>query len=334
MLDVVSFINPRLSSKNVGDIFIDDSVKRILKYDRENSVEIDPRKPITLEHIEAINRTKAAIIVGTCLWYRSLPKPSRWHFNMDLLRQIKVPIIPMGVGTQRHFDADNAFDPGTLEQIKHIHSSCEVASARDIRTIEVLHESGIRNVALTGCPTLFRSLKKEWKLCRSESNHITVTVRKGQRHNVKTLLKLLEKKGCRVTIAAQGAGDCFLNYSIPFFQKKTQTLYEYALDPYLKLVDECAGAIGWRLHGNMIYLAAGKPAMLLSNSSRGQSFCDTFRLPTLRSPDYETLPVAQIAEIIERFFDDSTFAALPGKYAEMRGQMVHFLDRNGLQHNL
>ena len=56
---------------------------------------------------------------------------------------IKVPIIPLGVGTTRHSDDDNDFEPETLAQIRQIHESCAVGSARDVRTAEVLERAGV-----------------------------------------------------------------------------------------------------------------------------------------------------------------------------------------------
>ena len=45
---VLAFINPKLSTRNVGDLFIEDAVKRILSYDAAESIDIDPRQPITV----------------------------------------------------------------------------------------------------------------------------------------------------------------------------------------------------------------------------------------------------------------------------------------------
>ena len=81
--------------------------------------------------------------------------------------------------------------------------------------------------------------------------------------------------------------------------------------PYLDLVDQAVGAIGWRLHGNMIHLAHGNPAILFSNCSRGESFCETFGLPRVPSPDHVELPDAKIAEMVDRLLDPATFAELP-----------------------
>ena len=45
----IAFINPSLTTSNVGDLFIADSMKRILRYDPASSCDIDPRRPITAE---------------------------------------------------------------------------------------------------------------------------------------------------------------------------------------------------------------------------------------------------------------------------------------------
>ena len=55
MARVVAFINPRLSTSNVGDVFIEDGVKRLLCYDPDASFDIDPRQPILSTDIDRIN---------------------------------------------------------------------------------------------------------------------------------------------------------------------------------------------------------------------------------------------------------------------------------------
>jgi len=335
MTRALAFINPCLSTRNVGDLFIEDSVKRILDFDRRRSIDIDPRKPIARGDIERINETDAAVIVGTNLWYRRLPKPGRWQFSLGDLRRIRVPIIPLGVGTTRHAGEDNGFEPETLAQIRLIHERCAVASARDQRTVEALREAGIANVFMTGCPTLYRSLSPVWRLRPGrEGGQVTVTVRKGQAGNVRRLIALLRRRGLRPIVAAQQSGDNFLRSWLPSLRRPAETLYEYRLDPYLELVDRSIGAIGWRLHGNMLHLAHGNPVAMFANCSRAQSFCESFSLPFVSSPDHARLSRRKVEEHLERLLDPATFAAFPARYAEHRARMAEFLDANGLPHHL
>ncbi len=330
----IAFINPAVSTENVGDLFIVDSLKKILVYDEHASVDVDPRKPITQREIDQINAADCAVITGTNLWYRRMAKPGRWTFTIEQLRQIKVPIIPWGVGTTRHAGEDNGFEPETLEQIKHIHESCRMGSARDWRTVEALRDAGITNVAMTGCPTLFRSLNPSWELKRKESKQIVITVRKGQRHNVRALIRLARERGLEPIIAAQQDPDRFLSYSIPFIQRAVPTLYRYDIRPYRRLVDESLGAIGWRLHGNMFHLAHGNPAVLFSNCSRSESFCESFGLPVVRCEDGEDLSDETLASMLDKLIDPATFALLPERYAQFRAAMAKFLEDNELEHRL
>ncbi|MBI4600442.1 MAG: polysaccharide pyruvyl transferase family protein [Planctomycetes bacterium] len=334
MARAIAFINPRLTTKNVGDIFIEDSAKRILVYDRARSVDIDPRMPVTAAEIDRINACDRAVIVGTNLWYRDLRKRGRWTFTMDDLRRIRVPVIPFGIGTSRRFGEDNGFGAETLEQLHWIHGSCELASARDPRTAEALAEAGIRNVAMTGCPTLFRTFAPRWELQPlKDTGRVTVTVRDGQKLNTRVLLHRIRELGLEPIVAAQKPKD--LGHRIPLpFSSEPRRLFRYEIGPYLELVRETLGAVGWRLHGNMLHLAHGNPAVFFANNSRAESFCEAFGLPCISCADGERIPEGRIFEHLDRLFDPATFAVLPVRYAAARAEMVRFLEANGLEHRL
>src|SRR5688572_25760840 len=226
MAAVIAFINPAVSTENVGDLFIVDSLKRILSFDAARSFDVDPRKPLGPDVIARINReADVAVICGTNLWYRHMPKAGRWMIGLDDLRAIKVPIIPWGVGTTRHSGDCNDFEPETLAQIRYIHESCAVGSARDVRTAEVLEQAGVRNVSMTGCPTLFRSLSPSWKMrAKPRAKKVVVTVRKGAARNVRKLLRELTGRGLEPVIAAQQDGDNFLARPIPMLRQAWPTL--------------------------------------------------------------------------------------------------------------
>ena len=112
------------------------------------------------------------------------------------------------------------------------------------------------------------------------------------------------------------------------------TLYRFDIAPYLRLVEETRGAIGWRLHGNMLHLAHGNPAITFSNCSRAQSFSDALGLPTIASPDGRHHPEAVLVDMLERFLDPATFAPVAARYAAIRATAAEFLQANGLAHRL
>ncbi len=335
MFRALAFINPRLTTKNVGDIFIEDSLKRILVHDLDRSVDIDPRRPITPLEIDRINACDAAVIVGTNLWYRELRRPGRWMFTADDLRKIRVPIIPLGVGTSRRLDEDDGFDADTLEQLRRIHGSCAIGSARDPRTAQALASAGIQNVAMTGCPTLFRSLSPTWQLAAKPGvSQVVVTTRDGHRSSARLLLRHLRDSGLSPVIAAQKPRDRISRSSLPFTGPAAPSIFSFQIEPYLDLVKSSRGSVGWRLHGNMLHLAHGNPAIFFANNSRATSFCEAFGLPCISAADGDPIEPARVAEHASRLTDPGTFAQMPERYGLARAEMARFLEANGLEHRL
>lgn len=335
MTQAIAFINPKISTTNVGDFFIEDSVKRLIDYDSERSIDIDPRKPLKPGDIERINRCDAAVIVGTNLWYRSIAKPNRWMITADELKKIKVPFVPVGVGATLHRGESDQFDTASAALLKQIHSQCAEGSVRDPQTWEMLTKAGIDNVRMTGCPTLFRTLKPHWQLRKKPSRDVVVTVRKGQDANIRIILDELRRRNKRPVIAAQKARDLYCARR-RFFSPTTGTrsLYEFNLAPYQKLVDDSYGAIGWRLHGNMFHLAHGNPAVFFANCSRVRSFTEAFSLPCIYAEDGEKVPEKDLRLSVEQLLAADIFSGFPARYAEIYQEMRVFFEKNNLAHNL
>lgn len=335
MSQAIAFINPKVSTTNVGDFFIEDSVKRIVAHDPERSIDIDPRQPLKAGDIDRINRCDAAVIVGTNLWYRSIAKPKRWMITVEELKQIKVPFIPFGVGATLHRGESDRFDESSVALLKQIHSQCEEGSVRDPQTFEMLTKAGISNVRMTGCPTLYRSLNPQWEVRKKPAKTVVVTVRKGQDANIKIIIDELRRRDREPIIAAQKKRDLYCaRRRFPFFQAGPEALYEFNLEPYQQLVDSAYGAIGWRLHGNMFHLAHGNPTVFFANCSRVRSFADAFSLPCIYAEDGEKVAEKDLIRSVEHLLAADTYSNFPARYAEVYQEMVVFFERNGLTHNL
>lgn len=335
MSQSVAFINPKVSTKNVGDFFIESSVKRIVSYEPSTSFDIDPRKPITDEDIDKINSCDFAVIVGTNLWYPHIEKQNRWMITPEALKKIKVPFIPLGVGTTIHRNQEAKFDKESKYLIELIHDRCTEASVRDPATYDMVVNAGIKNVRMTGCPTLYRNLKANWELNKKNTDKVVLTVRKGQDKNVNVILQELIRNNKSVTIAAQKKQDLFCaRRRFPFLTSPPEALYEFNLDSYEKLVEESYGAIGWRLHGNMLHLAAGNQVAFFANCSRVKSFCETFSLPYIYAEDGEKINKTQLIDTVDRFLNEDIYDDFKIQYSNYRNEMVKFLDKNLIKHNL
>lgn len=335
MSQAIAFINPRLSTNNVGDYFIEDSAKRLIAYDKERSIDIDPRRPLRAGDIDRINECDAAVIVGTNLWYKSIYKPNRWMISVEELRRIKIPFIPFGVGATLHRHDSDEFDAESIALLKQIHGQCVEGSVRDPQTFEMLMKAGVSNIRMTGCPTLYRSLKSSWQLNKKSVTDVVVTVRKGQDSNIKIILDELRRSGVTPIIAAQKKQDLYCaRRRFPFFKDSPEALYEFNIEPYQRLVDEAYGAIGWRLHGNMFHLAHGNPAVFFANCSRVKSFAEAFSLPCIYAEDGEKVAKRDLISSVEHLLAADIFSSFPARYAEYYLEMAKFLEANGIAHNL
>jgi len=337
MQQAIAFINPKLSTSNVGDYFIEDSVKRLLAYDKARSIDIDPRRPLNPDDIENINSCDAAVIVGTNLWYRHISKPGRWMISIEELRKINIPLIPLGVGTTQHRGEEESFkfDTETIALLNEIHSKCNESSARDPRTYETLKKAGIRNVKMTGCPTLYRSLNPTWTLNKKATDEVVITARKGHDRNISIIIDELIGHGKRPILAAQKQNDLYCaRKRFPFFKQKVKALYEFNITPYQELVNSAYGAIGWRLHGNMFHLAHGNPTMFFANCSRCLSFSEAFDLPCIYAEDKEKISKRDLTGAVESFLAADYFSGFKNKYMQHYLDMKNFLDKNNLKHNL
>lgn len=331
----VAFINPKVSTKNVGDFFIESSVKRIIDYDENTSIDIDPRRPLTNDDIAKINSCDFAVITGTNLWYPHIEKQNRWMITPEDLKKIRVPFVPLGVGTTIHRGQEARFDQESKYLLELIHDRCEEASVRDPATYDMVMNAGIKNVRMTGCPTLYRSLKANWQLNHKVTNKVVLTVRKGQDKNIKVILNELIRNDKIVTIAAQKKQDLYCaRRRFPYLARPPKALYKFNLDEYEQLVNESYGAIGWRLHGNMLHLAAGNPIAFFANCSRVKSFCETFSLPYIYAEDGETINKTHLVETVDQFLNEDIYTDFKIKYAHYQNQMRVFLNKNLIKHFL
>lgn len=336
MSQSVAFINPRLSTSNVGDIFIEKSVKKIVNYNPETSVDIDPRKPVSKLDIERINNCDYALIVGTNLWYQDIYKENRWMITPEQLKNIKVPIIPYGVGTTVHNKNEFDFNKTSKYIIELIHDSCEMGSVRDPETQRLLERTGIYNSVMTGCPTVFRSLKDSWKLNLKNSKSIALTARKGHNKNIRELIGIIKNRGYEITIPAQKENDLFCSSKWGIFGKSrlTDSVYIFDDKPYETIVDNSYGAIGWRLHGNIFHLSKGNPTFFFANCSRVMSFCEAFGLPYIYAEDGTKISQNRLEESVNKFFNADYYDDFSDNYKKYYAITKGFFEKNGINNNL
>lgn len=173
---------------NVGDDYILSACKNLLEhYKGRYNYEVYHIKDQLEKYIDEINDSDALILCGGPI-YGSMENP----FYPDYvkltknLEEIKIPIIPFGVGAFPSFDdlhGNKYFTDKSIVALRFIHRNIKYSSVRDNITKKLLNDLGLYNVITTGCPTLFMPHESRKKIGDINIKNIAVSVGHGHFHD-------------------------------------------------------------------------------------------------------------------------------------------------------
>jgi len=149
---------------NIGDWFVTKIVDRLLDYDELILI----RKDATDKEWDYINSECNVLVLKGGNYIQ--PNWLTNCFGIDVLKKIKIPIVMFGAGLQASFAEQIEFEKEEIEILKYIHDNCVCSSVRGNSTAEALAKIGIKNVVVTGCPTIFWSRKPQLSV-RAPQDH-------------------------------------------------------------------------------------------------------------------------------------------------------------------
>lgn len=284
------------AKKNIGDFLIGDRAKNLLKkYVDEDVLEINRFSEIT-PFLDKINQSKALILCGGPAYTADF-YPNIYNLS-EIIEQIKVPIIPFGLGwTGKPFHQPSKFKFTTtaLQFAKDIHQAIEFSSCRDVLTKEILLQNGIENVKMTGCPVWYHldSFHKKFRQLEKPKRIIIST---GA--NQALLLQTMSLLGMVKSIFPES--EIIVTYHRGIFPGKNTPLrkglsytgiaiYAKFLGMDVKDVssdlskiafyEECDLHIGYRVHAHLDFLSRKKPSLLINEDGRGLGMVKSLELP-------------------------------------------------------
>jgi len=299
--------------RNAGDHLIGSRGRALLKtYVDKDIVNLD-RRDIRPEHYSVFNQAKAVILLGGPAYQREIfPK----IYPIDLER-IKTRVIPMGLGWKAVLGTapqDFEFSDFAKQGLLHLHRKIESSSVRDLLTLEMIRQQGIRNVAMTGCPAWYRleDISKEYVFQKDVKN-IALSLPARPYSELFDMLSQIgamfpEAKKTMVMhhgwlpnhlpsgrsmlkwhlkLAAYGASRGWASISVADELEKFERVYSKA-DLH----------VGYRVHSHIFALSARKSSILVSEDIRGVGQTQTLGGENLIAGDGAT----SILKAIERHF--------------------------------
>lgn len=284
----------------------------------------------------------------------------------ERLKGVKSRLVAVGMGGQFPFDSSDPGVPqGTLDWLAEIVERAPSPgqpniSVRGDRSMSALERYGLdKHAVLLGCPSLFLSPDPELgaTIARKFAQPIRrVGVTAG--HQDWSHLKMIEASLCRVVGRTRGSyiaqsalqmvalcrGDAGLvsreelaacrDYMLPDFELDDFIAWARAfgnvffdVPAWIEHLRHCDFVAGTRIHGVMLALQAGTPALCITHDSRTLEFCQAMRVPYVES--HRISGGFEFGDLKDLFvFDHEEFDA---NRRRLGRSYVQFLTRNGLQ---
>ena len=251
----------------------------------------------------------------------------------DWLEKIKVPVTLVGLGAQYDLkelktkEYINTLNPSLLRLFKIISSKTNSISVRGFVTQDLLYQAGINNVNVTGCPNWFKNGSKQKYITKKEFSpdikiamHADTSRRKAYSRlydltkDIKDRSYIFQSEFDLIPLMngdKSNLEELNKKYMLPaklFKQKDWGHIFGNLSDweNYVKTRDL---VIGLRIHGTIISLKNGVPAILFYHDGRTFEFVDVLGLPR-----WKVDMLFDESKTLEYFYENTDFSEMNKKY--------------------
>lgn len=341
---------------NTGDVLVYDAMLKALAYDQIANLQFSHAADTKLWPEPGY---AATVVRGSNYLAESVDLAP----VVPLLKQLKGPIVGMGIGAQAATYRKLDLPKGTVEAWRIIADKCESIGVRGFYSAEVFNDIGIKNVRAIGCPSFYRSLRPSVALRKLDpaGARVGLTLNKylSAEYASNAIKTNRMQRALILAVAKREAGRLYSQgereETLAIFASETEKtphveaiLKRFALagekpaEDLLRRrmaaffdVDEWAedvgrnvdAMVGFRLHGNVIALHQGIPAVFFTYDTRIREIAALFALPAVEVEDYLPVDLARILEAAD-------FAKFQHVYRLNYAEYHRFLTENGLSHVL
>lgn len=341
---------------NTGDVLVYDAMLKALSYDALKNIQFSE---IADQRVWPADAPAATVIRGS----NYLAETVDLAPALPLLKKLPAPIVGIGIGAQAASYKKLDLTPGTIEAWRVIASKCKSIGVRGAYSAEVFNDIGIKNVRVIGCPSFYRSLRPSLSVRKIDpaTARVGLTLNKYLSMDYATnatktnrmqraLLEAVarrpnsrlysqgEREESLAVFSPPDQRDGYVDSILDRFGLKQNPACRALLkdrmfafldvDEWVKDVSECVDVmVGFRLHGNVIALHQGIPAVFFTYDSRIRELAALFAAPAIEVEDY--LPVD-----VDRILSAMDFTAMEHAYRLNFAEYHQFLTENGLNHRL
>lgn len=344
------------SGINTGDVLVYDAMLKQLSYESITNIQFShaaderlwPDQEPDVTVIRGSNYLTATLDLG---------------HTIPLLKKLRGAVVPVGVGAQAAKYGKLSIPKGSAEAWRIIASKCESIAVRGYYSAEIFNDLGIKNLHVIGCPSFYRSLQPSITLNKMPTSDVrfgltlnrylaadyaSSTVKtnrmqrallasvaacgdsrlysQGEREESLSMFAKGDAKSALLQSALKGFGlenDVQVREMLDFRMSAHFDVDEWATDVGEKV--DCM--LGFRLHGNVIALHQGIPAIFFTYDSRIREIASLFHVPSFDIDDF--LPVD-----LGHILDNADFSKFEAAYRNNYAEYYDFLNKNNLLHRM
>lgn len=315
-MEIYMYIVLTGAKKNIGDFLITERCSQLLKHHKPEHELIQlPHWKSLEEQMDLVNESSGIIINGGP-GFQPHFYPGIYKL-MPNLKDIKVPIIPMGLGWKGvpgdYLTLKNyRFNQRSMNALNRISNEVEFISCRDYLTKEALKRNGINNVLMTGCPVWY-DLDSIGKNIERPKEIKKLVFTPAQDHIYRTqsikILKMLKSlfpdselycsfhRGIEADEFTSKADE---KNNMAIKREADELGYNvvdtsYNLDK-IQFYDDCDLHVGYRVHAHLYFLSKRKTSILLHEDGRGKGVSESLNVMGIDA--FERTSVGYIADRI------------------------------------
>ena len=303
-----------------------------------------------------INENYSKIIILATNWFARYMENIDYNRQIKIFKKIKIPIVLIGLGAEMPLKEYNKrkfirrLPKSMIKFYRTIADSTPSISVRGYLTQELLDMAGIKNTTVTGCPSWFvnettnpKIIKKDYSddfkisfngdYSSTYDDTYNATFKKmAQCKNAQylaqsefTLIDLLDRKkeipeNNFLTVAEK------LRMNVDNLPKDFKKyIYFDNIEDWENYIKQVDFSIGMRIHGTIIALKNGTPAVLIPHGGRVKEMADLFRIPQVSFNDFIKDDFS-----IRKIYEEANWDEMYKTYPKLLSNYISFLNMHGL----
>lgn len=239
------------------------------------------------------------------------------------LRRVKIPIVIAGLGANSLCGYDVSFHKKLsrelIEFLSELSQLTNVIGVRGDFTRDVLNKLGIRNVETIGCPSYYEMGAKRVVLKRG---YESVACSSGVSGVIMDRSQIYLQDETRIVQSIAYGSENFIEPNEMKYICERKYRFFSDIQGWKQSVSGHSFFVGCRVHGAILALNSGVPAVVMNGDSRAREMCEYLNIPYF--------PELRNEKSIQKIYEMCDYEKMNREYDEKYKAFWSFMRRNGV----